>query len=337
MLTLYGKTVKKCLKEVVGMADIPYLCPAGKATFKDSEVTKAHELIVPWNGEKVKGFGVLGAPLSKPSISHSGAASAPGAIRSAFSSYTTYAIEDNVDLKSIQLHDFGDVNMHVTDLIKSQQRIEDAFYEVFRSQTEMTPIIFGGDHSISSPSIKAFSKARGTVGVIQFDAHHDLRNLIDGGPSNGTPFRNLIESGTLKGENLVQIGIRSFSNSREYHDYGKDHGVSIYTMKDVRQRNITDILRESVNRLKEKVDVIYVSVDMDVLDQAFAPGCPAIGPGGMDSETLLEAVHYLGGEKSVRAIDIVEIDPTIDFRNMTSRIAAHVVLQFLNRSHKGEG
>lgn len=316
------------------MADFLHLFPAGKAEFKDSEVTKAHEIIKPWKGEKVDGFGMIGAPLSKSSISQSGAAGAPAAIRSAFSSYTTYAIEDNVDLKDCYLHDFGDVKMHVTDLMASQQRIEDTFYEVFRSQPEMTPIIFGGDHSISSPSIKAFSGAKGTVGVIQFDAHHDLRNLKDGGPSNGTPFRNLIESGALKGEHLVQIGLRNFSNSREYHNYGRNNGVTIYTMKDVRERQITDILEESMNHLKDKVDVIYVSVDMDVLDQAFAPGCPAIGPGGMDSETLFEAIDYLGRDQSVQGMDIVEIDPTVDFRNMTSRVAAHVVLNFISGRNK---
>ncbi|HET7578305.1 MAG TPA: formimidoylglutamase [Bacillales bacterium] len=306
--------------------------PAGKAGFRDSEVTKAHELIVPWNGEKIDGFGILGSPLSKPSISHSGAAEAPGAIRKALSSYTTYAIEEEVDLKDLRLHDFGDVNMHVTDLAESQQRIEDTFREVFSASPNMIPIIFGGDHSTSCPSIKAFQATKGTVGVIQFDAHHDLRNLEDGGPSNGTPFRGLLEAGALKGENLVQIGIRNFSNSWEYHDYGKEHGVTIYTMKDVRERNITDILKESVANLKDKVDVLYVSVDMDVLDQAYAPGCPAIGPDGMDSRTLLEGVAFLGGETMVKGIDIVEIDPTIDFRNMTSRVAAHVVLNFLKGS-----
>lgn len=311
------------------MADFHHLYSAGKAVFQDCEVTKAHEMIKPWNGEKVKGFGILGAPLSKPSISHSGAAAAPGSIRSAFSSYTTYAIEDGLDLKGVHLHDFGDVNMHVTDLIESQQRIEDTFGQLFKSQPEMLPIIFGGDHSISSPSIKAFSEVKGTVGVIQFDAHHDLRNLEDGGPSNGTPFRNLIESGILKGEDLVQVGIRNFSNSYEYHSYGHDRGVTIYTMKEVRERNIKEILQESVDQLRKKVDVIYVSVDMDVLDQAYAPGCPAIGPGGMDSGTLLEAIEFLGRQQGVSGMDIVEIDPTIDFRNMTSRVAAHVVLSFL--------
>lgn len=315
------------------MVDFTHLYPAGKAGFVDSEVTKAHELLQPWQGEKVDGFGILGAPLSKPSISHSGAAEAPGAIRKALSSYATYAIEDEIDLKDVRFYDLGDVRMHVTDLIESQQRIEETCCKVFQANPDMIPIVFGGDHSISRPSIKAFSKTRGTVGVIQFDAHHDLRNLKDGGPSNGTPFRGLIESGVLKGENLIQIGIRNFSNSREYHDYGKDHNVTIHTMKDVRERKIIDILKESVATLQDKVDCIYVSVDMDVLDQAYAPGCPAIGPGGMDSQTLLEGIEFLGGQSAVRGIDIVEIDPTIDFRNMTSRVAAHVVLNFVKGSY----
>lgn len=311
------------------MAELLHLYPAGKAIFKDSEVTKAHELIVPWEGEEVTGFGILGAPLSKPSISHSGAAQAPGAIRKALSSYTTYAIEDEIDLKDVRLHDFGDVNMHVTDLVESQRRIEVTFREVFQSHPNMVPIVFGGDHSISCPSIKAFGAAKGTVGVIQFDAHHDLRNLEDGGPSNGTPFRGLIEAGALKGENLIQVGIRNFSNSREYHDYGRDHGVTIYTMKDVRERRIQDLLQDSLDQLGKRVDLIYLSVDMDVLDQAYAPGCPAIGPDGMESRTLLNGIAFLARQSIVKGMDIVEIDPTLDFRNMTSRVAAHVVLNFL--------
>ncbi|TCP30937.1 formiminoglutamase [Scopulibacillus darangshiensis] len=311
------------------MANLEHLYPAGKAGFKDSEVTKFHECIKEWNGEAARGYGILGAPLSKPSISHSGAAQAPAAIRQAFTSYTTYAIESGLDLKDIAIHDFGDVAMHVTDLALSHDRIEETFYEVYKRNPDMLPIILGGDHSISCPSIKAFAKAKGSVGVIQFDAHHDLRNLEDGGPSNGTPFRGLLESGAIKGEHLVQIGIRSFSNSDEYRQYGKEKGVTIYTMKDVRERKITDILQESIAALKDKVDCLYISVDMDVMDQAFAPGCPAIGPGGMDSATLLEGIRYLGAQPIVKGMDIVEIDPTIDFRNMTSRVAAHVVMNYI--------
>lgn len=309
--------------------NIPHLKPAGEAKFVDHNVIRASEIIRPWLGEDLKGFGIIGAPLSKPSISHSGAALAPSTIRKALSAFTTYSIEDDIELKDTSIYDLGDITMHVTNITESQNRIEETLNNIFSEQSHFIPIILGGDHSISAPSIKAFHKTKGTIGVIQFDAHHDLRNLEDGGPTNGTPFRTLLNDGAILGENLIQIGIRSFSNSKDYYEYGKQQQVTIYTMKDVRQKGIEQILKDSIEYLKKKVDILYISLDMDVVDQAHAPGCPAIGPGGMDSQTLLDAIDYLAQEPMVGAIDIVELDPTLDVRDMTSRLAAHVILHFL--------
>jgi len=310
--------------------NLPFLKKSGTAKFVDHHVVKANEIIIPWDGGVKKGFGLIGVPFSKSSISHSGAAMAPQTIRNAFSAFSTYAIEEDIDVKDCILHDFGDILMHVTDIVESQKRIEETIFDIVTMQTELIPIILGGDHSTSASSIKAFMKAKGKVGVIQFDAHHDLRNLQDGGPSNGTPFRTLIESGAIEGKHLVQIGIRNFANSRDYRDYAEENSVTIYTMKDVREKLILPILKESIEKLeREKVDIIYISLDMDVLDQAFAPGCPAIGPGGMDSQTLLEGIEFLAKHPLVQGLDIVEIDPTLDVRDMTSRVAAYVILQFL--------
>jgi len=220
--------------------------------------------------------------------------------------------------------------MHVTDIKESHNRIAKTVGHVTKVNPNMIPIVLGGDHSISFPSITGFANSKGKVGIIQFDAHHDLRNLDDGGPSNGTPFRSLLENGVITGKQLVQIGIRNFSNARAYHEYAKKHGVTVYTMKDVRERQIKDIITESIEVLrKQGVTSIYISLDMDVLDQAFAPGCPAIGPGGMDSMTILDAIEFLGKEPLVQGMDIVEIDPTLDFRDMTSRVAAQVIMSFL--------
>jgi len=313
---------------------LSHLKKAGDAVFVDSYVTKAHEIVVPWDGKEVTPFSLIGAPLSKTSISHSGASFAPTVIRKMLSSYSTYAIEDDIDLKDVMVTDFGDILMHVTDLDESRNRIRNTIEELLNQHSNTIPIVLGGDHGISFPSISGFKKNKGKVGVIQFDAHHDLRNTVDGGRSNGTPFRSLIEQGIIDGENLIQIGIRNFSNSKPYSDYGHDHGVTIYTMRDVREQGIATIIEKSVNSLREKVDAIYISVDMDVLDQAFAPGCPAIGPGGMDSMTLLDAISLLANEDKVQGMDIVEIDPTIDFRDMTSRIAAHIILTFLTNKQK---
>jgi formiminoglutamase len=313
---------------VSNLSNIPFLKKAGQATFVDRHVKKFGELVHDWCCQKERGFVLIGAPLSKSSISHSGATFSPGVIRQQLQAYSTYAIEEERDVDAY-IYDAGDIEMHVTNIVESQQRIANVVEEVTKKHPLCIPIVLGGDHSISYPSITGFAKNKKTVGVIQFDAHHDLRNLEDGGPSNGTPFRSLLESGVIKGEHLVQIGLRNFSNSKAYHDYAKEHGVTVYTMKDVRERKIEDIIEESVAYLKGKVDVIYISVDMDVLDQAFAPGCPAIGPGGMTSDDVLQAIRLLAKEEIVQGMDIVEIDPTLDFRNMTSRLAAHIMMEFV--------
>ena len=316
------------------MQSFRFLKEAGKAVFQDRYVKKASELLHTWNGSQGGIVGMIGAPLSKPSISHSGAAFAPGAIRKMLSSYSTYSIEENIDLSDLVITDYGDIVMHPTDLVHSQERIAETIEQIVSVNPDILLIVLGGDHSVSYPSISGFQKRWKKIGVIQFDAHHDLRNFEDGGPTNGTPFRSLIESGTIQGSHLIQIGIRDFANSKAYTEYGKQHGVSIYTMKDVRNREMKEIIEESVRQLEKEVDAIYVSVDMDVLDQAFAPGCPAIGPGGMDSASLLDAVALLGECDIVKAIDIVEIDPTVDFRDMTSRTAAWVIMQFLKGKKK---
>src|SRR5690625_3737705 len=307
--------------------ELRHVKPAGEAVFKDRYTTKVKELLMDWkDGEKGE-FGLVGVPFSKSSISHSGASFAPGTIREALQSYSTYSGEEKLELKDKVL-DFGDIMMDPTDIIGNHKRVEEGLTDVFATKAANHWMILGGDHAISYGSIKAFSKNR-TMGIIQFDAHHDLRNTEDGGPTNGTPFRRLLEDKVIKGEHLVQIGIRDFTNASAYDDYAKQHGVTVYTMKDVAEMALTHILEKEIKRLAEQTDCLYVSVDMDVLDQAFAPGCPAIGPGGMDTITLLDGILFAAKQEKVKAMDIVEIDPTIDFRNMTSRVAAYVMLQFM--------
>ncbi|OIJ12953.1 formimidoylglutamase [Anaerobacillus arseniciselenatis] len=317
------------------MSNYKYLQPAN-TPFNDRFTTKAADIIETWDGiETLKGVGLLGAPLSKPSISHSGAVFAPGTIRKALQVFSTYSIEADIDLADWNFYDLGDVKMHVTNITESQTRIYKTFSRIFSEEPNFLPIVLGGDNSITFPSIQAFAKAKGKVGVIQFDAHHDVRNLEDGGPTNGTPFRSLLETKSIEGKHLVQVGIRDFSNSKIYREYCEEHGVSIYTMKDVRQRALLEIMEESIDLMKNEVDAIYVSLDMDVIDQSQAPGCPAIGPGGMDTSSLFEAIAFLGEQSLVKGLEIVEIDPTVDFRDMTSRVAAHVILNFLKGKQKG--
>jgi formiminoglutamase len=311
------------------MSTFQHIKPAGKAQFKDRYTTKAAELLTSYKDGLKGDIAILGAPLSKPSISHSGASFAPDAIRRCLNSFTTYNIEEDTDINSQKIIDFGDITMHPTSIEECHQRIYQAAKEVTQAQAAPLTIILGGDHSITTSTVKAIKETKGTVGIIQLDAHHDLRNTEDGGPTNGTPFRRLIEEGHLQGEHLIQIGIRNYANAKAYHDYAIENGVTVYTMKDVRQRPITELVQSALSQLDTKVDTIYLSVDMDVLDQAYAPGCPAIGPGGMDTDTLAEAVHQAIKHPKVQTMDIVEIDPTLDIRDMTSRIASMLIINTL--------
>jgi formiminoglutamase len=316
------------------MSEVRHLKPAGKAIFTDRYTKKAKELLTDWSKDKKASFGMVGLPLSKPSISHSGAALAPGVIRDALQSYSVYSGEQTFDLEE-EIIDFGDIEMHPTDIIGSQKRLYEGLWDIYRTEAADNWLLLGGDHSVSYSSIKAFQEHYGSVGIIQFDAHHDLRNTEDGGPTNGTPFRRLLEDKIISGENLVQIGIRDFTNAKAYHEYAKENKVTVYTMADVRKSGLISILKNEIGKLAKRVDSIYLSVDMDVLDQAFAPGCPAIGPGGMDSTTLLEGITVAAQYDAVKAMDIVEIDPTIDFRNMTSRVAAYVLLAYMKGKKLG--
>ncbi|NMH67651.1 formimidoylglutamase [Bacillus sp. RO3] len=313
------------------MSTFQHIKPAGKAQFKDRYTTKAAELITPWEEGSKGDIAIIGAPLSKPSISHSGASFAPDAIRRCLNSFTTYNIERGTDLAENHqsILDFGDITMHPTSVEGSHQRIYESVKAAAGTQAAPFTIILGGDHSITTSAVKAIKEVKGTVGIIQFDAHHDLRNTEDGGPTNGTPFRRLIEEGHIKGEHLIQIGIRNYANAKAYHDYAIEQSVTVYSMKDVRQQPIQNIILESLSKLESQVDTIYLSVDMDVLDQAYAPGCPAIGPGGMHPDTLTDAVQTALQHPKVTTMDIVEIDPLLDIRDMTSRIASLLIINSL--------
>jgi formiminoglutamase len=311
------------------MSTFQHIKQAGKAQFKDRYTTKTAELLTPYEQGGKGDIVILGAPLSKPSISHSGASFAPDAIRRCLNSFTTYNIEEETDISSKKIIDFGDIAMHPTSIDECHQRIYQATKDITEAEAAPFTIILGGDHSITTSTVKGIKETKGRVGIIQLDAHHDLRNTEDGGPTNGTPFRRLIEEGHLQGENLIQIGIRNYANAKAYHDYAIENGVTVYTMKDVRQREITELIQTSLTQLEDNVDTIYLSVDMDVLDQAYAPGCPAIGPGGMDPDTLIQAVQQAIQHPKVQTMDIVEIDPTLDIRDMTSRVASLIVINAL--------
>lgn len=300
------------------------------SNWRDQFETKVSQWLTPWEAEEEVQVGFIGVPLSKTSISISGASMTPNALRELFTNVTTYSIDHGVDLQELQARDLGDIQMHVTDLLRCHVNIEQGLKNVYAAMPHLFPIIAGGDHSITCPSVKAFKHhVGGKVGIVQLDSHMDVRNLEDGGPSNGTPIRGLIESGTVEGRHIAQIGLHSFANSRAYHEYAIAQGITQYTARQVAKIGIESLVKQALEVAGDGTDAIYVTVDMDVLDQAYAPGVPALVPAGMTSWQLLEAVFLLGQHPKVRGFDIVCVDPMQDPRRATVRTALHVILTFL--------
>jgi formiminoglutamase len=307
------------------------LKPAGAPLFRDRLETKVAHWVHAWDGVEQPDVLFVGAPFSKTSISHSGASLTPAAFRELFGAVSTYNIDHDLDL-SVELTaaDAGDAVVHATDMSRARAGIRDAVTAVLAAAPTVMPVIIGGDHAITAPSVEAFrAHMGGKVGIIQLDAHMDLRNLADGGPTNGTPIRQLIESGTVEGEHVAQIGLHAFANAKPYREFALAHGITQFTARQVAHEGIDSLVARALDVVSQGTSAVYVTVDMDVLDQAYAPGVPAMVPGGMTTWQLFDALLALGQAPNVRAIDVVEVDPSQDPRRATVRTAVHAMLTFL--------
>ncbi|MGA8941274.1 MAG: agmatinase family protein [Thermoactinomyces sp.] len=301
----------------------------------DPNDIKVSQWIRPWDGTEQADAGIIGMPLSRSSISASAASESPWAIRQSWKNFSAYDVDHDVDLTTLNVSDFGDIRTHVTDIPLCHHYIEKGMGEVYqatRKQDSFLPVMIGGDHSVTCPSVKAFAKAHPgrKVGLLQFDTHFDVRSLKSGGPSNGTPIRGLVEAGTLRGEQIVQVGIHGFANSRIYRKYADDHGITFYTMHQIRKEGLEKVLYESFARLSCNVDIIYVTVDLDVLDMSFLPASPGALPGGLYSHELFEAMYWLGQKEQVKALDMVCLDPGRDVGDLSVKTATSVMLSFLS-------
>ena len=312
---------------------IDTLLPPGARQFRDRYETKVADWLRPWDGRErldALDVGFVGVPVSKTSISHSGASTTPAAIRELFGALTTYDLDRDVDLQTLAARDLGDVRIHPTDLAGSPAVIERTLGALYRALPPFVPVIAGGDHSITAPSLAAFAAhAGGPVGLVQLDAHMDVRNLEDGGATNGTPIRTLLERGVVDGRHVAQVGLHNFANARPYRDYARERGITQITAAQVARGGMGAAVEQALAVAGGDGRAVYVTLDMDVVAQAFAPGVAALVPGGITPRELLEAMLLLGQHPAVAALDVVEIDATQDWRRATVRLALHAILTFL--------
>lgn len=265
---------------------------------------------------------VVGVPSSSASLSPSHSDLTPLAVRDRFGRFSTFHGEWGIDFGDVPVYDEGNWPVSQLDMHEMPAKVE-----TFAAELPNTPLtlFLGGDNAITRPLVNAISDDIERTGVITFDAHHDVRTL-DLGPANGTPIRGLIEEDGLPGVNLSQIGIHSFANSAAYRSYCDDHGIVTVTVEHMRARGMTSVVSTELERLASYCQTIYVDVDIDVLDVAYAPGCPGARPGGLTVRELADGVRIAAAHPLVSAMDFVEVDAEADRDGLTLDAMAHLIL-----------
>lgn len=270
-------------------------------------------------------FVVVGAPTATGSISPSQAHRTPGAVREVLRRFATYDAESDVDLRDLPARDAGDLDIATRDA-------EDAVAAIGETVATMPvgPVhaFLGGDNLITYPIAANLPHAPiQRVGVLTFDAHHDVRALDGQRFSNGSPIRLLLEDG-LPGGQVVQIGIHSFANSRHHRRWCEDAGITVVDLPRIEREGIGPVVERALDRLAERADVIHVDFDIDVLDRAFAPGCPGARPGGLSPRQLADAARLCGRRPEVVSADFVEVDVAADVNQTTVMALATTLLAF---------
>lgn len=267
---------------------------------------------------------VLGAPLTLGSITPSRCDLAPQAVRDALLRFSTWDVMHERDVRDLRVDDLGDLPLAQSKVEDAQQPIEAAVQSAVARADAV--VLLGGDNSITRPAFLGMHGNLQQCGLLTLDAHLDLRTL-EGGLRNGNPVRALLADG-LPGENIVQIGIQSFANSADYFQVAKEVGIRVIPVEQVADDGIEDTVTQALHELASKVDAIYVDLDLDVMDRAFAPATAGARPGGLTPFDTRRAAYLCGAHPKVRVMDLVEMDPTRDINDITALAAAACLLSF---------
>ena len=277
---------------------------------------------------------ILGAPFDGGTSYRSGTRFGPQYIRQ-----TCYLPHDGsrpslamrVDgLRDLRVFDAGDVEMYSGDVAKSVADLQRAVYAV--ASTGAIPLILGGDHTIALPDAAGIAQhlGQGRISMIHFDAHADTGNITFGSLiGHGQPMRRLIESGALRGDRFLQIGLRGYWPEPETLDWMAEQGMRSYEMSEIVARGLEECLTEAFGIATDDTDGVFLSVDIDVCDPAHAPGTGTPEPGGLSARQLLDSVRRIAYELPVVGVDVVEVSPPVDTAEITSFLANRVVLEAL--------
>ncbi|MEA2270232.1 MAG: guanidinopropionase [Solirubrobacteraceae bacterium] len=266
---------------------------------------------------------IVGAPTDDLVSDRPGTRFGPRAIRAAGCPPGPH-LEAGVDgFAELRVVDYGDAPVLPADPVRTHTAIEATVGQVLDAGA--IPVLLGGDHAITEPSVRACATRHGPVALVHFDTHTDTgREVFGVALSHGTPMYRLVEAGQVDGARYVQIGLRGYWPGPSEFAWQASHGVTSLFMHDVRERGIRAIVEEAVAIVG--AGPAYLTVDVDVLDPAFAPGTGTPEPGGMTSGDLLWAVRELAARLDLVGADVVEVLPTaVGSADITALVADRVV------------
>lgn len=277
---------------------------------------------------------VMGVPFDNAVSLNKGAAKGPETMRS-LSVDMSDATEDDIVIKEGLLYDIGDIPVDL-DWERYFNTVAEEAYQLMK--TGNFCLFLGGDHSVTIPLHQAFGKYQkekkenAKIGIVHFDAHYDLCHEYDGHKwSHACTEARSLEN-VISGEDLFFVGVRVAEKS-ELELIAKNPGITSVKAKDVHNHGVEHVFQMLKNKF-HSYDAVYLTIDIDVLDPAFAPGTGTPQPGGLTSTQLIQLFQMMLEELPIKAMDIVEVAPDLDVNNITSWAALRLVLDLFGHFSK---
>ncbi|HEY0387915.1 MAG TPA: agmatinase [Gaiellales bacterium] len=270
---------------------------------------------------------IIGAPMDELVSDRPGTRFGPRAIRAASAPHGIH-LEAGVDAFDVlRVVDYGDAAIIPADPEASHAAIAALVAEI--AGTGTFSVVLGGDHSITQPEAEALAAAHGPIGLIHFDTHTDTGTHLWGAKrSHGTPMYWLVEDGHVDPRRYVQIGLRGYWPGEAEFAWQRERGITSLFAHDVRDRGIRDVVEQAMSIVGD--GPVLLTVDVDVLDPAFAPGTGTPEPGGLTPTDLLWACRTVASSVDLVGSDVVEVAPTaVGSADVTALVAERVVRETL--------
>jgi agmatinase len=276
---------------------------------------------------------IVGAPYDEGTSHRPGSRFGPNAIRAAtYHSGSLNSLQHEIQpFEWLEVADAGDAPV----VPGNPERAHDVIRRkvALVAEAGAIPVVLGGDHSITFPAASAVAEAVAPrrLGIVHFDAHADTAATTWGSlRSHGTPMRRLIESGAVAGRNFVQVGLHGYWPPPETIEWMRANGLRTHFMTEIEERGAEAVVADAIAEALDGPEVIYLSVDIDVIDPGMAPGTGTPEPGGMLSREVLRAIRQVVMAVELAGMDVVEVAPAYDVAEITAAAANRCVMEAIS-------